>query len=158
MTETVNMHQAKSTLSRLVERALAGVVGAAVARQFIRRNDPQCVTRTRSREDGTVERADSFIIADQGTAEFLDCAFHETLHAFGLGSHDDRNPWTTLNQKRSVGYLSVYDRAMLTLLYDPRIRPGMSRAQVSAILPGLIRDLCARRGGSDQGVLDCVAP
>ena len=86
-------------------------------------------------------RSVSFIIVDKGDDVFLDCAYHELLHAFGLSNHDQRNPWTTLNQKRMVGYLSVYDRALLTLLYDPRIKPGMTAAQARAMLPGVIDDL-----------------
>ena len=81
------------------------------------------------------------VIVDKGDRVFLDCAYHELLHAFGLSNHDQRNPWTTLNQDRLVGYLSVYDLALVTLLYDPRIRPGMSRASVRAALPGIIADL-----------------
>jgi hypothetical protein len=78
---------------------------------------------------------------DKGDGVFLDCAYHETLHVLGLSNHDDRNPWTTLNQRRVVGYFSVYDRALLTLLYDPRIRPGMTKTDVRRILPRLIKDL-----------------
>jgi hypothetical protein len=63
------------------------------------------------------------------------------LHAFGLSNHDQDNPWTSLNQTRIVGYLSVYDRALLTLLYDPQIRPGMSRNDVTRLLPQLIGKL-----------------
>ena len=74
----------------------------------------------------------------KATAVFLDCAYHELLHAFGLSNHDQRNPWTTLNQHRMVGYLSVYDRSLLTVLYDPHIRPGMTAAQARAVLPGVI--------------------
>jgi Protein of unknown function (DUF2927). len=40
-----------------------------------------------------------------------------------------------------VGYLSVYDRALLTLLYDPRIQPGLTARQARARLPRLILDL-----------------
>jgi hypothetical protein len=57
-----------------------------------------------------------------------------------LSNHDQRNPWTTLNQKRMVGYLSVYDRSLLTLLYDERIKPGMTARQVRALLLKLIAD------------------
>ncbi|MGH6683091.1 MAG: DUF2927 domain-containing protein, partial [Pseudolabrys sp.] len=64
--------------------------------------------------------------------------YHELLHAFGLSNHDQRNPWTTLNQKRMVGYLTVYDRALLTLLYDPHITPGMTATHARAALPRLI--------------------
>jgi hypothetical protein len=40
-----------------------------------------------------------------------------------------------------VGYLSVYDRALLTLLYDPRVQPGMTARRARASLPHLIRDV-----------------
>jgi hypothetical protein len=86
-------------------------------------------------------RAVSFVIVDKGDRVFFDCAYHEMLHAFGLSNHDQDNPWTSLNQTRIVGYLSAYDRALLTLLYDPRITPGMSRNEVSRLLPKLIGGL-----------------
>jgi hypothetical protein len=35
----------------------------------------------------------------------------------------------------------VYDRALLTLLYDPRITPGMTAAQARTVLPRLIAAL-----------------
>jgi hypothetical protein len=56
-------------------------------------------------------------------------------------NHADDIPWTTLNQRRSVGYLSVYDRAMLQMLYDPKIRVGMSRFDVQMLLPQIIQGL-----------------
>jgi Protein of unknown function (DUF2927) len=120
--------------------ALVEAFGAAVAEAFVRRTDPQCMTSVKSRGDGVILRSVSFVIADQGGKVFLDCAYHEMLHALGLSNHDQSNPWTTLNQRRMVGYLSVYDRKLLTLLYDPRIRPGMTRSEVRRILPEPIRD------------------
>ncbi len=121
--------------------AMEAAFGRETAREFVKRTDPQCMTSLKSQAEGKVLRADVFIIVDRGDGVFLDCAYHETLHAFGLSNHDDRNPWTTLNQRRMVGYLSVYDRTMLTLLYDPRIKPGMTKDEVSRLLPRLIRDL-----------------
>ena len=121
--------------------ALRAAFGARVAGDFIRRTDPQCMTSVTSGPDGAIDHAISFVIVDKGTDVFLDCAYHEPLHAFGLSNHDQHNPWTTLNQNRMVGYLTVYDRTLLTLLYDPRIRPGMSRAQVRKVLPTVIRDV-----------------
>ena len=82
----------------------------------------------------------SFVIVDKGEDVFLDCAYHELLHAFGLSNHDQHNAWTTLNQNRMVGYLTVYDRSLLTLLYDPRIKPGMTAREVRAALPRIIAD------------------
>jgi hypothetical protein len=120
---------------------LTATFGARIANDFVARTDPQCMTSVKSDASGHIVRAVSFIIVDQGDDVFLDCAYHELLHAFGLSNHDQRNPWTTLNQSRMVGYLTVYDRSLLTLLYDPRIAPGMTRRQVRAVLPELIADL-----------------
>jgi len=121
--------------------ALAAAFGTVTARAFVAKTNPQCMTSVKSDPDGKVVRAVSFIIVDKGDAVFLDCAYHELLHAFGLSNHDQRNPWTTLNQKRMVGYLTAYDRSLLTLLYDPRMRPGMTPAEARALLPPLIKDL-----------------
>ena len=121
--------------------ALRDAFGAKITKTFIARTDPQCMTSVKSDSDGAIVHSVSFIIVDQGNDVFLDCAYHELLHAFGLSNHDQRNPWTTLNQNRLVGYLTVYDRALLTLLYDPRIAPGMTRQQVHRALPRLIRKL-----------------
>jgi hypothetical protein len=121
--------------------ALRAAFGRKTAKVFVERTDPECMTSVRSAEDGTIVHAVSFIIVDRGDKVFLDCAYHELLHAFGLSNHDQHNPWTTLNQRRMVGYLTAYDRALLTLLYDSRLWPGMTRQQTRAILPGVIADL-----------------
>jgi hypothetical protein len=120
------------------QTALQAAFGARVANAFVARTDPQCMTSVKSTADGAIVHSVSFVIVDKGDDVFLDCAYHELLHAFGLSNHDQRNPWTTLNQKRTVGYLSVYDRSLLALLYDERIRPGMTVRQVRAVLPQLI--------------------
>ncbi len=121
--------------------ALIAAFGVKIARIFVARTNPQCMTSVKSNREGDILYAVSFIIVDKGDRVFLDCAYHELLHAFGLSNHDQRNRWTTLNQKRMVGYLTVYDRALLTLLYDPRVTPGMGPTRVRALLPGVIADL-----------------
>jgi len=121
--------------------ALQAAFGPRIARTFVARTDPQCMTSVRSTADGEIVHSVSFIIVDKGEDVFLDCAFHELLHAFGLSNHDQHNPWTTLNQRRMVGYLTVYDRALLTLLYDPRIKPGMTVHQARTVLPPIITEL-----------------
>jgi hypothetical protein len=124
-----------------IASALEAAFGPRIAKTFIRRTDPQCMTSVKSSADGRILRSVSFVIVDKGDGVFVDCAYHELLHAFGLSNHDQRNPWTTLNQRRMVGYLTVYDRALLTTLYDPRITPGMTPAQARERLPAVIREL-----------------
>jgi Protein of unknown function (DUF2927) len=121
--------------------ALIAAFGAKATRAFVARTDAQCMTSVESDADGVIVRAVTFIIVDKGDNVFLDCAYHELLHAFGLSNHARHNPWTTLNQGRMVGYLTVYDRALLTMLYDPRIKPGMTAKQARAVLPEVIARL-----------------
>ena len=121
--------------------ALVAAFGPKIAKDFIARTDPQCMTSVKSNAAGDIVRSVSFIIVDKGDDVFLDCAYHELLHAFGLSNHDQRNVWTTLNQNRMVGYLTAYDRDLLGILYDRRVRPGMSPAAARRVLPRVIRDL-----------------
>jgi hypothetical protein len=145
ITTTTNEEDADLIVHLIDEKnfaaALIDAFGAETARAFVKKTDPQCMTSVKSRGDGAIVRAVSFVIVDKGDRVFFDCAYHEMLHAFGLSNHDQDNPWTSLNQTRIVGYLSAYDRALLTLLYDPRITPGMSRNEVSRLLPKLIGGL-----------------
>jgi hypothetical protein len=120
--------------------ALTAAFGAKIAKAFIARTDPQCMTSVKSNAAGDIVRSVTFVIVDKGDDVFLDCAYHELLHAFGLSNHDQRNVWTTLNQNRMVGYLTVYDRDLLTILYDRRMRPGMTTRAARRVLPEIIRD------------------
>src|SRR5262245_63794804 len=122
------------------QSALKLAFGAKVASTFVARTDPQCMTSVKSTADGVIVRSVAFIIVDKGDDVFCECAYHELLHAFGLSNHDQRNAWTTLNQNRMVGYLTVYDRSLLTLLYDLRIKPGMTASQVRSVLPRVIAE------------------
>lgn len=124
--------------------AIRSVFGAETARAFIAKTDAQCMTGVKSEAEGGIIHADSFIIVDRGDDIFLNCAYHEMLHALGLPNHDPGNPWTTLNQRRMVGYLTVYDRALLGMLYDPRIRSGMAEKDVRARAKALSQDAARR--------------
>lgn len=118
--------------------ALEEALGREVAASLIKKTDAQCMTNVASDLKGQIVHVESLIIVDQGDDVFFDCAYHELLHAFGLPGHDQSNPWTTLNQERAVGYLTVYDRTLLTLLYSQLLEPGMSPAAVRAALPRAI--------------------
>jgi hypothetical protein len=120
---------------------LAAALGSERASSFISQTNPRCTTRMRASDTGTILRADIFIIVDQGEDAFLDCAYHETLHALGLMNHANDLPWTTLNQNRKVGYLSIYDRMLLEILYDPRILPGMTRRDIRDVIPKIVPGL-----------------
>lgn len=125
--------------------AIRAAFGIETARAFIAKTDAQCMTSVKSAAEGGIMRVDSFIIVDQGDEVFFNCAYHEMLHALGLPNHDQRNPWTALNQVRTVGYLTVYDRSLLRILYAPAIQSGMNRAQLLSVLPALTKEIAGER-------------
>ena len=42
------------------------------------------------------------------------------------------------NDDVQMGFFDLYDQYLLNILYDPRIRPGMTRAEVEALLPEVL--------------------
>lgn len=118
---------------------LVASLGEALARPFIRLTNPRCTTRLRIRDDGVILRADIFIPAGQDLGAIIDCAYHESLHAFGLMNHADELRWTSLNQTRRASSLSAYDKALLQILYDPQLRAGMTVDDVERLWPRIVR-------------------
>ena len=81
---------------------------------------------------------------------FYDCAYEEMLQALGPINDDPSVPWTMFNDDVQLGFFGVYDQYLLNILYDPRIRPGMTVAQVRAVLPKVlptVREFVARNNG-----------
>ena len=50
----------------------------------------------------------------------------ELLQSLGPINDTASVPWTMFNDNVSMGYFDVYDQYLLNLLYDPRIKPGMT--------------------------------
>jgi Protein of unknown function (DUF2927) len=47
------------------------------------------------------------------------------------------------NDNVSMGFFDVYDQYLMNMLYDRRIRPGMTVAEVKAVLPDVLADVRA---------------
>jgi hypothetical protein len=47
------------------------------------------------------------------------------------------------NDNVSMGFFDVYDQYILNVLYDPRIKAGMTVAEVKAVLPDVLADVRA---------------
>jgi hypothetical protein len=45
------------------------------------------------------------------------------------------------NDNVSMGFFDVYDQYILNVLYDPRIKAGMTVAEVKAVLPEVLGDV-----------------
>ncbi len=114
--------------------------GSERAREIKTSLDPQCLSGFRKNENYEIEHSDVILTVDSGDFVFFDCAYEELLQSLGPINDTGSVPWTMFNDKVSMGFFDVYDQYILNLLYDPRIRPGMSIEEVKAVLPDAIAD------------------
>jgi hypothetical protein len=128
---------------RDLARTLRDLFGRKRARRIVRSLDPQCLSGFRKDEAFRIVRSDVVLAVDVGSFIFRDCAYEEILQALGPINDDSSVPWTMFNDDVQMGFFGVYDQYLLNILYDPRIRPGMTRAQVRALLPAILPDVRA---------------
>jgi hypothetical protein len=136
---TADRSLANVTVTLVRDRDLAKTIrsfyGRERAQQIQRSLNPQCLSGFRKDETYRIVSSDVLIVADAGDFVFHDCAYEELLQALGPINDDASIPWTMFNDKVSMGFFDVYDQYLLNILYDPRVRPGMTAAEVRAVLP-----------------------
>ena len=108
------------------------------ARRIERSLEPQCLSGFSKDEQYRIIRSDVILVVDAGEFIFYDCVYEELLQALGPINDDPSVPWTMFNDEVQKGFFDVYDQYLLNILYDPRIRPGMTREEVRAVLPEVL--------------------
>lgn len=110
----------------------------ARGKQIVRSLEPQCLSGFRKDASYRIVSSDVILVVDAGDFIFYDCAYEELLQALGPIRDDSSVPWTMFNDNVRMGFFDIYDQYILNILYDPRIRPGMTRKQVRAVLPEVL--------------------
>lgn len=123
---------------RDLQRTIASFYGADRAREIRKAIDPQCLSSFTKNDDFAIVSSNVIITVDAGSFIFADCAYEELLQALGPINDTDKVPWTTFNDKVSMGHFGIYDQYLLNILYHPRVRPGMSVDDVKALLPEIL--------------------
>lgn len=131
----------KLVRDRDLYRTLTSFYGAEKAREIRTSLDPQCLSGFRKNDNFEIEHSDVILTVDNGDFVFLDCAYEELLQSLGPINDTASVPWTMFNDNVSMGYFDVYDQYILNLLYDPRIKPGMTVQEVKAVLPQVLADV-----------------
>jgi hypothetical protein len=124
-------------------RTIVSLYGNDRAKEIRISLDPQCLTGFRKNENYEIEHSDVILTVDNGDFIFLDCAYEELLQSLGPINDTDTVPWTMFNDEVSMGFFDVYDQYILNLLYDPRIKVGMTVDEVKAVLPEVLPDVRA---------------
>jgi hypothetical protein len=138
--------------ANVVIRLLSGhnfypTLRAAFGRDRLRRIqkslDPQCLSGFRKDAALRIVHSDVFLVADRSDFIFYDCAYEELLQSLGPINDTDKVPWTMFNDRVRMGFFDVYDQYILNILYHPRVRPGMTRKEVRALLPEIMPEVRA---------------
>lgn len=133
----------KLVRDRDLYRTIAAFYGSARAKEIKSTLDPQCLSGFRKNEKFEIEHSDVILTVDNGDFVFLDCAYEELLQSLGPINDTASVPWTMFNDNVSMGYFGVYDQYLLNLLYDPRVKAGMTVQEVRAVLPAVLADVRA---------------
>ncbi len=145
--------------------------GRERANEIERRLAPQCLSGFAEDPEHHIRRAEVILTADGGEFGFFDCAYEELLQALGPINDDRSIPWTMFNDDVQMGFFDIYDQYLLNILYDPRVKAGMTRQEVDALLPEVLPTVRAwvsranslpreqarngETGGSDGAACDC---
>jgi hypothetical protein len=119
-------------------RTMRSFYGRKRADEIERRLKPRCLSGFSEDAEHRIGRAEVLLIADGGDFSFLDCAYEELLQALGPINDDRSVPWTMFNDDVQMGFFDVYDQYILNILYDPRVRPGMTRQDIEVLLPDIL--------------------
>jgi hypothetical protein len=135
--------QVKLVRDRDLQRTITTFYGSERAKEIRSSLDPQCLSGFRKNEKFEIEHSDVILTVDNGDFVFFDCAYEELLQSLGPINDTASVPWTMFNDNVSMGYFDVYDQYLLNLLYDPRIKPGMTVQEVKTALPDVLADVRA---------------
>jgi hypothetical protein len=128
---------------RDIEKTIRQFYGREQAARIVKSLEPQCLSGFRKDELFRIEHSDVIVVVDAGEFIFRDCIYEELLQALGPINDDDDLPWTMFNDDVQMGFFGIYDQYLLNILYDPRIRAGMTKEQVKVLLPQILPDVRA---------------
>ncbi|WP_157775333.1 DUF2927 domain-containing protein [Hartmannibacter diazotrophicus] len=89
----------------------------------------------------SIRQTTSYIVADEGAYLFNRCMVEEILQGLGPINDDNSLKLSMFNDTSHYQRLTAFDRAIVNMLYDPRITCGMTMADVTPLLPQVIRDV-----------------
>jgi hypothetical protein len=123
---------------RQLEQTILAHYGRDDARAIDRKLAPECLSGIAKDGRYRIRRAEAILPVDNGDFFFYDCAYEELLQGLGIVNDDKSVPWTMFNDDVQMGFFDIYDQYLLNILYDPRVRPGMTKNEVDRLLPEVL--------------------
>ncbi|MBB3951955.1 DUF2927 domain-containing protein [Aureimonas jatrophae] len=126
----------------VVDRAAYGETVRRIYGNPLMETPGNCIVRTLYGRDG-ITRSDAVLVSDEGDALFRRCLVEELLQGLGPLNDNSDAADSVFNDTSRLTSFTPYDRLILNMLYDPRLRPGLSQTEAAPLLPAIQRD--ARR-------------
>jgi hypothetical protein len=117
--------------------------GPKRTREIQKSLNPQCLSGFAKDANYRITHSDVYLMADQGDFIFYDCVYEELLQSMDPINDTSSVPWTMFNDDVQAGFFDVYDQYILNILYHPRVRAGMRRDEVRALLPEIMPEVRA---------------
>ncbi|MCC2111526.1 MAG: DUF2927 domain-containing protein [Hyphomicrobiales bacterium] len=105
--------------------------------RFLEMNDCSAVADAPNYE---MQQALVYIVVDEGRHAFRHCMIEEILQSLGPVNDDWRLKYSIFNDYNNFDKFGVFDWYLLNMLYDRRIKPGMSEFEARKVLPTVIAD------------------
>lgn len=128
---------------RDLQKTITSFYGPEKAKEIHDTLDPQCLSGFRKNDNYEIQHSDVILTVDNSDFVFLDCAYEELLQSLGPINDTDSVPWTMFNDDVSMGFFDIYDQYIMNILYDPRIKAGMTIDEVREVLPAILPDVRA---------------
>lgn len=93
---------------------------------------------------GGISRSVAVVVSDEGETLFRRCMTEEILQGLGPMNDDPTLMQSVFNDRTEFGKFTSFDRMIMNVLYDPRIRHGMSKTEVAEMLPAIVADVKRR--------------
>jgi len=105
----------------------------------------KCFVRVLASHDTDgIGSTDVVIRSDDGERLFQRCMVEEILQGLGPLADKGNKNYSIFNTASQHSSFTAHDQVLMNILYDPRIKPGMSKSQVAKILPKVMHD-CLKR-------------
>lgn len=110
-------------------------VWAGVDTSFLERNACSAVIAART---SGIERANVYLVADEGMLPLTHCMIEEIAQSLGPANDSDLLPESIFNDGSLINVFGEFDWFILNMLYDRRVRAGMTPEQAVVVLPDAI--------------------
>jgi hypothetical protein len=125
-------------LRRIIPDISAGAVAAV---ESMRRSTLCLVFARDPADDGSYTQAVAIIRAEHPDLLRLSCIHEELAQGLGLSNDSPAARPSVFNDDEEFGLLTTQDEMMLRMLYDPRLRSGMTVAQARPIVERIAAEL-----------------